>query len=505
MIALFNTIIYMSIASTIVAFIIILTRIVIYRRLPSLISYFLWSILLFRLIVPISFSSEISLFNLYPITIKVQSVDYKISNSEYSDNNTENTKETTYRKDKDSKNISYENLARVWAMVSVLLIIASVSAYIYTYNKFKEAIVCNELEKDELIKGIIKKEKIKIYKFSNLNTPIVCGIFKPKIIIPNYLLEEKNKKILINVLRHEMVHIRRRDYIIKLIALFITCIYWFNPIIWLSLILLHKDMERSCDEKVIKSSSKDIRREYAQALLTLAIKNKVNVSVLAFGESNTKKRIKGILRYKKSNFVIKILCIFVFITIAIFVATDASSNTKLINFSELKQQNTKNWVELEDISSYVVEAAVVSQDKDFKNHNGIDATSIIRAAINNMNSTNPKQGGSTITQQLVRNVCEFEKNNFFDNKRNEIFTAIKVDKVYSKNEIMEAYLNCINYGNDIVGIKNASLYYFKKKPSDLTKEESAKLMAIIDNPIMYDPINKKDNNEKKANIILKKI
>ncbi|MCU9810545.1 M56 family metallopeptidase [Paraclostridium sp. AKS81] len=159
MIALFNTIIYMSIASTIVAFIIILTRIVIYRRLPSLVSYFLWSILLFRLIIPISFSSEISLFNLYPITTKVQSVDYKISNSEYSDNTTEDTKETTYRKDKDSENISYENLAIVWAMVSVLLIIASVSAYIYTYNKFKEAIVCNELEKDELIKGIIKKEK----------------------------------------------------------------------------------------------------------------------------------------------------------------------------------------------------------------------------------------------------------------------------------------------------------------------------------------------------------
>lgn len=138
MIALFNTIIYMSIASTIVAFIIILTRIVIYRRLPSLVSYFLWSILLFRLIVPISFSSEISLFNLYPITTKVQSVDYKISNSEYSDNTTEDTKETTYRKDKDSENISYENLAIVWAMVSVLLIIASVSAYIYTYNKFKK-------------------------------------------------------------------------------------------------------------------------------------------------------------------------------------------------------------------------------------------------------------------------------------------------------------------------------------------------------------------------------
>ncbi len=501
MLVLFNSIIYMSIISTLAAVIIIITRIIIYKMLPSLVSYFLWGILLFRLIIPVSFSSEISLFNFYPIITKTQSIDYDIDHLTNNVNENKGIIEANYMKYYEY--ISYEDLAKVWITVAFVLLIIAIIAYIYTSNKFKEAIVCNELYNDELIRKILKK-KIKVYKFNNLSTPIVCGIFNPRIIIPNYLLEEKNKNILINVLKHEMIHIQRRDNITKLIALFISCIHWFNPIVWISLVLLHRDLERSCDEKVIKSSKEDIRKEYAQALLSLAIKNedKVNLTVLAFGDSNTKKRIKSILKYKKSNVIVNIFSILVFIIITIFVATDASSNTVTVNLDELKQQNIKTWTELEDISQYVIEAAIVSQDKNFKRHNGIDVMAIFRAAINNLDINNSKQGGSTITQQLVKNICKFEKSNIIDKKQSEIYTAIKTDKIYNKNEIMEAYLNCINYGNDIVGIKNASFYYFGKSQSNLTKEESAKLLAIIDNPIMYDPINQKENNETKANMIL---
>ena len=499
---LFNTIIYMSFISCFVALFIIAIRSTIGKMLPAIFSYLLWLVLLFRLIVPISFTSGVSLFNFYPV-ISERKVEYANSNNLLYNENLQNAINDKHILNK-SIDIEYEQIIIIYMVIAISLIFISIVAYIYTMNKLKEAIIHRHYEINDELEIIMKKKKINVYSIDGLKTPIVCGILRTKIIVPTYLTLPSNEGVLKNIIRHEIIHIQRKDHIIKLISIFVACIHWFNPLVWIALILSHKDMERSCDEKVIQISKENIRKEYAQALLSFTLERDSieNATVVTFGESNTKTRIKGILKYKKPNTFVKLLSIIILILVALLAATDASSKTIVLNLDSIKEQRIEEWTDLDDISKYVLQATVVSQDKNFKDHNGIDITSIIRAGLYNLKVGDLEQGGSTITQQLVRNIYDFEGDKGLAKKRTEIYAAIKLEKNYSKEEIMEAYLNIIGFGRNIKGIGDASKYYFGKLPSDLSKEESAKLMVIIDNPIMYDPISQIENNNIKAKKII---
>ena len=100
--------------------------------------------------------------------------------------------------------------------------------------------------------------------------------------------------------------------------------------------------------------------------------------------------------------------------------------------------------------------------------------------------------------QLIKNVCEYNKINALEKKHTQIYSAINLEKNFSKEEIIEAYINVTYYGRDIRGLKNAAQYYFNKSPLELTKEESAKLVAILDNPKEYDILSEKENNESQS-------
>ena len=163
---------------------------------------------------------------------------------------------------------------------------------------------------------------------------------------------------------------------------------------------------------------------------------------------------------------------------------------------------TKKWIKLKDISKNLVNATIYSEDKNFYEHTGFDIPRIIKSMIINIKSQELEQGASTITQQYARNLfLTFDKT--WERKIKEAWYAFKLETQYSKEDILEGYLNTINYGNGILGIENASLYYFNKSAKDLNLAESTMLAGIPKSPNNYSPLNDEKAAKKRQKQILK--
>ena len=163
---------------------------------------------------------------------------------------------------------------------------------------------------------------------------------------------------------------------------------------------------------------------------------------------------------------------------------------------------TKKWVSLKDISPYLINATIYSEDKNFYSHNGFDIPRIFMSLFINIKNKELSQGASTISQQYARNLfLTFEKT--WKRKLKEAWYAFKLENTYSKDEILEGYLNTINYGNGILGIENASYYYFNKSSKDLSLEEASILAGIPKSPNNYSPLNNEKMAKKRQKQILK--
>lgn len=153
-----------------------------------------------------------------------------------------------------------------------------------------------------------------------------------------------------------------------------------------------------------------------------------------------------------------------------------------ISFS-ISPGRPKNWVPLKEISKFARWAIVLSEDWSFFQHEGIDIEQI-KVALQEMVEENRFRGASTITQQMVKNVYLSEERSLW-RKIHEMILAQKVEKVLTKNRILEIYLNCIEFGPEIYGIRNASYHYFSKHPRDLDPKESAFLAMLLPSPKRY--------------------
>ena len=164
----------------------------------------------------------------------------------------------------------------------------------------------------------------------------------------------------------------------------------------------------------------------------------------------------------------------------------------------------RSWVKLSNISKYLINATIYSEDKNFYQHNGFDIPRIIKSIFINIKSKKLSQGASTITQQYARNLfLTFDKT--IKRKTKEAWYAFKLETQYSKDEILEGYLNTINYGNGILGIENASLYYFNKHAKDLNLAESSMLAGIPKSPNNYSPLNNENKAKKRQEEVLKSL
>lgn len=181
-----------------------------------------------------------------------------------------------------------------------------------------------------------------------------------------------------------------------------------------------------------------------------------------------------------------------------FKATQTSlvydSNNNII--AKLKGEKDVYYLEIDDIPDYTKYAFIATEDKNFLTHNGIDIKGIMRAAVNLVKNQSISGGGSTITQQLARNIFLTHEVSF-ERKIKEIFISILLEKNYTKEEILEYYINSIYFSNGAYGIEAASKKFFSKSSSELTLAETAFICAIPNNPTLYNPITNYDNTVKR--------
>lgn len=163
--------------------------------------------------------------------------------------------------------------------------------------------------------------------------------------------------------------------------------------------------------------------------------------------------------------------------------------------------NTK-WVALEDVSPYFIDAIISIEDKNFYNHNGFDYLRIIKTLIDNFTTGEIVGGASTISQQYVKNLyLDFDKT--WQRKIEEAWLTLKLEVHYDKDEILEGYINTINFGQGNFGVAAASQYYFNKNCKDLTLEEAIILAGIPKSPSYFNPVSSYDDAIDRAKVVAK--
>ena len=178
------------------------------------------------------------------------------------------------------------------------------------------------------------------------------------------------------------------------------------------------------------------------------------------------------------------------------------NNELLFDFSENIQ---RDYIPLSDISENIVKAVLAIEDTQFYDHNGISIIAILRAFVENVRSFSFSQGGSTITQQTVKNILLTSEKRLI-RKAKEIFLSIQVERALTKDEILESYLNTISFGGVVYGVSQASNVFFGKSADDITVAEAAYLAAIPRAPTYYSPFgNNKGALEIRKNIVLKRM
>lgn len=294
---IFPRILNMSLTGSIVILAVLLARFLL-KKAPKVWSYALWAVVLFRLLCPVSISSDFSLLGLFdaPATESVgaatvmEYIPQDIVHTEFPAVDTpidgvnavinEALPQGTEQLAADPLEAPTSILTWLWLLGILGLLLYAIISYIQLRWR--------------LIGSVPLRENI--YLSDHISSPFVMGLCFPKIYLPSALAESEMDYII----RHEQYHIRHGDHIAKLLGFLALCIHWFNPLVWLAFLLSGRDMEMRCDEAVIKSLGEDVRADYSASLLHLATGRPVIAGTpLAFGEGNTKSRIRNLSRWKK--------------------------------------------------------------------------------------------------------------------------------------------------------------------------------------------------------------
>ena len=197
-------------------------------------------------------------------------------------------------------------------------------------------------------------------------------------------------------------------------------------------------------------------------------------------------------KYKYLTVSIATIIMFISISIGKVVQDGYFEYKKVINNTSIEEKieeikNSKDYVKFENIDRDFINAIISVEDHRFYEHNGLDFVSIIRATIKNIESGKIVQGGSTITQQLAKNLY-LDEDRKFSRKVSEVFLVNDIEEKYSKNEILEIYVNIISYGNGYIGIKEASKGYFGVDTNNLNLQQATMLAGLPQSPDRYNLI-----------------
>ena len=301
------------------------------KKAPKWLSCALWGVVALRLVFPFSLESELSLIpstqTINPSAIYNDSfeVDTGFSAVDNAVNGTvENTVVNTVNNTVDSTVNSLKENADVSITEGVG--IAEIIAFVWLIGMFVMAgyAFISFLRLKLKLRTAVKKEG-NIYQSESVGSPFVLGLLRPRIYMP-YKTDEADIPL---VVAHEKAHIKRFDHIIKPLGYLLLSVHWFNPLMWVAYILLCRDIEAACDEKVIKELGEDVRKSYSTALLNASISRRsVAACPLAFGEVGVKERIKGVMNYKKPAFWVIIAGVAVCIIAAVCLLTNPKGSEK---------------------------------------------------------------------------------------------------------------------------------------------------------------------------------
>jgi beta-lactamase regulating signal transducer with metallopeptidase domain len=338
---IFTEILNMSISAGIIAVVVILLRFIMKNRINKTLILLFWAVVFIKLALPFDLPSPTSIFNALPNTNITHSVDNFILNPQNNIQTLNRGINTSVVAGTDSEIIKSYSTANpvttpikavgladvmtlIWFCGAFLLFLFFICNYIMVYWRFKEAIIIKNNYVDEFINQYKLKRKVRVLKSSSVKTPVVFAVFRPQIILPMDF-DVENETALKHILTHEMQHIKRFDNLTNLIALLLLCLHWFNPIVWLSKVLLSKDIEAACDEGALRELGEQSKCEYAESLLLMAQHNHSLSPALfvAFGESEVKSRIKGILKYKKTTVLSIVLVAILICVVCLFFATNS--------------------------------------------------------------------------------------------------------------------------------------------------------------------------------------
>ncbi len=276
------------------------------KKAPRWVVCLLWAVVALRLLLPIEVYSPISLqpsAQVIPTDIAT-AVEPAINSGIAAVNDVVNPVLTEIAQPQQNNLERLLSLGvKVWLGGIGLMLLYSLIAYFRMLHQVRVKV------------GIQKR----VYICDDISSPFILGVLLPKVYLPSELSAEQQT----DVLAHEFAHLKRRDHWWKPLGFFLLCVYWFNPLFWVAYILLCRDIEQACDEKVIATMNPEEKSHYAQTLLQCSVRRyMVAACPVAFGEMGVKQRIKGILYYKNPGFWVVLLSLVVCIVVAVCFLTD---------------------------------------------------------------------------------------------------------------------------------------------------------------------------------------
>lgn len=314
----------MSLTASVAIVFVLLVRLML-KKAPKVISYALWAVVLFRLLCPVSIESSFSLFGLMdaPTTktaTMTSSIEYVPEDIVHTESpvaaspvaGADDTMNSTLPQgQKPLTNDPLDTPAVVAAYVWLIGVLGMAAYSAVSYLRLRRRLLTASPLRDN------------IYLADEIASPFVMGLIRPKIYLPSNM-EEREQAYIIH---HEQHHIRRGDHIIKALAFLALSIHWFNPLVWVAFICSNHDMEMSCDEAVVKKMGDDILADYSASLLNLATGKHIIAGMpLAFGEGNTKGRIRNLANWRKPAFWVVLIAVIACVALAVGLLTNPAKD-----------------------------------------------------------------------------------------------------------------------------------------------------------------------------------
>ena len=452
---LFLKIINMSISASWLVLAVLILRFVL-KKAPKWINVLLWGIVAIRLICPFSFESTLSLIpsaETIPLNIGMDTTP-TINSGISAINNAVNPI------------ISQSNTPMAGASVNLLQITIGIYEYIWIFGMIALALY-TAISYWRLHRKVDTAVRYKdnIFQSENVSSPFVFGIIKPRI----YLPFKMNGQDLEHVVAHEHAHIRRKDHWWKPFGFLLLTIHWFNPLMWMAYVLLCRDIELACDEKVIKELGNEQRGDYTQALVACSINRRMIAACpLAFGEVSVKERVKSVMNYKKPAFWVIIISVIVCVGVAVCFLTNPKQDSYTLRIVVPAGSQEKFVYTDEEVSTIRNSIKIWSGD-------GLGDTEVILSPVNK--TTETRYTATYLTHGMP---VEFdaEKNTWF---------KIGVNMQNPTNEDIIVYVEVENVEVRIVDEINSVIKWFDytENPSAMDDESTINLPIYPDVTFSY--------------------